>query len=262
MSSGVIEERLTTPVAERYDVIVAGGGASGLIAAIAAAKRQARVLLVEREGCLGGTATAAYVAQYVGFFNGPVQSVWGLPYAFTQRIVSAGGSEGFARYIMADASGSPIEIRNFPFNPEVVKWVADDWAAETGVDVLLRASIVAPAMQGSRVEGAIVEDIGGRRAYMARAVVDATGDAVLAQLAGVPMQDEVVAGGRQPQSLVFRLSNVDVARFRAIPRDAKRALALEGVRRGALFWESLSFMSTPGGTDAICLMSRSAVSTC
>jgi hypothetical protein len=41
-----------------------------------------------------------------------------------------------------------------------------------------------------------------------------------------------------------------------MPREEKRAIALKGVQSGELYWESLSFMSTPGGTDAICLMSR------
>src|SRR5262249_55002047 len=44
--------------------------------------------------------------------------------------------------------------------------------------------------------------------------------------------------------------------FRAVPRDVKRSIVLDGIREGRLFWESLSFCSTPGGTDAICLMSR------
>jgi hypothetical protein len=75
--------------------------------------------------------------------------------------------------------------------------------------------------------------------------------------AGVAMQPEDDPHhARQPQSLVFRLSNVDVPRFRALPREEKRRLALHGIAKGELFWESLSFMSTPGGTDAICLMSR------
>jgi glycine/D-amino acid oxidase-like deaminating enzyme len=257
-SQDILEERLRTPVAGTYDVIVAGGGASGLVAAVAAALAGARALLLEQQGCLGGTTTASYVAQYIGFFNREVQSVWGLPLEFTRRIVAAGGSDGFARYVLAEASGNPIEIRNFPFNPEIVKWVADDWAAEAGVEVLLRASVVRPVRRDDRVGGLVVEDVGGRRAYLAPVVIDATGDAVLAAQAGVELQADLPGGGgrRQPHSLVFRLSNVDVPRFRALPREQKRAIALGGVSRGELFWESLSFMSTPGGTDAICLMSR------
>ncbi|MDB5503767.1 MAG: FAD-dependent oxidoreductase [Tardiphaga sp.] len=259
VANGSVVEQLSTTVAAEYDVIVAGGGAAGLVAAVTAARHGARTLLVERQGCLGGTATTGYVAQYIGFFNHGIQAVWGLPFEFTQRIVAAGGSEGFTKYMLAEASANPVPIHNFPFNPEIVKWVADEWAEEAGVEVALHANVTAVLKDGDRVGGVIVEDVAGRRAYRARVVVDASGDATPSYLAGVTMrapEDEGQHGGRQPQSLVFRLSNIDVARFRAIPRDTKRALALEGVRRGEIFWESLSFMSTPGGVDAICLMSR------
>ena len=40
----------------RYDVVCAGGGASGVFAAVAAARTGARVLLLERTGFLGGAA--------------------------------------------------------------------------------------------------------------------------------------------------------------------------------------------------------------
>ena len=42
-----------------FDVVVAGGGSAGLAAAVAAARRGARTLLVERNGLLGGMASAA-----------------------------------------------------------------------------------------------------------------------------------------------------------------------------------------------------------
>ncbi len=254
-----VSEILRTPVAGAYDIIVVGGGASGLVAAVAAARHGARTLLVERQGCLGGTATTGYVAQYIGFFNHGVQAVRGLPFEFTQRIVGAGGSDGFARYVLAEAAANPVEIRNFPFNPEIVKWVADEWADEAGVETRLHADVVGVLKEGDRVSGLIVEDVAGRRAYRGQVIIDATGDATPSWHAGVPMmtpEDDADHGARQPQSLVFRLSNIDVARFRAIPRMEKRALALKGIQQGEIFWESLSFMSTPGGVDAICLMSR------
>src|ERR1700686_3314597 len=140
------------------DVIVVGGGASGLIAAIAAAKLGARTLLVERDGCFGGTATSAYVAQFIGFFNRERQSVFGSPLEFTRRIEAAGGSPGFSHYILAEASANPIPVTNFPFNPEIVKWVADEWLAEVGVDILLHASVVDVLKNGKTVEGIVVED--------------------------------------------------------------------------------------------------------
>jgi hypothetical protein len=104
----------------------------------------------------------------------------------------------------------------------------------------------------------VVEDCAGRAALAAKVVIDATGDAFVAHAAGVRMADPEVSSVRQaqPLTLMFRLSNVDVAAFRAIPRDRKRELAMAGLSQGRIFWESLSFCSTPGNTDAICLMSR------
>jgi len=241
-----------------YDVIVAGGGASGLIAAVAAARNGAKTLLVEREACLGGTATAAYVAQYVGFYNGNTQAVWGMPYELTRRIIAAGGSSDFGHYTMAEAAENPVTIHHFPFNPEIVKIVADEMAGECGVDVLLHAQIAGALVEDGAVCGITVEGIGGRRDYRGKVVIDGTGDAVVAHSAGVPVmgEEDEIRRSRQPITLAFRLSNVDVARFRAMPRERKRELALKGLASNELFWESMSFCSTPNGHDAICLMSR------
>src|SRR5262249_27968891 len=151
-----------------------------------------------------------------------------------------------------------IPLINFPFNPEIVKIVSDEAAQEAGVDIQLYTQIVRPLLRDGRVEGVVVENASGRAALRGKIVVDATGDAAVAAASGVPCAGEEadLRRRRQPCSLVFRMSNVDVRRFRAVPREQKRALALAGVVEGRLFWESLSFCSTPGGTDAICLMSR------
>lgn len=258
MSNSYISESLRTPVLGEYDVVVAGGGASGLIAAVAAARAGARVALVERAGCLGGTATSGMVAQYIGLFNGTVRCVGGIGHELTHRIEAAGGSDGFRRYTLAEASANPVTITNFPFNPEVVKIVADDMARDAGVDVLLHSRVVQPLLNDQRVAGLVLENVSGRRALRSRMVVDASGDAVVGAAAGVPFvgEEPELRGQRQPLTLVFRMSNVDVRTFRALPRERKRAIALDGLRQGKLAWESLSFCSTPGDTDAICLMSR------
>lgn len=256
MEERAFEEHLRTPLRDQYDVVVAGGGASGLVAAISAARTGARTLLIERSGCLGGTGTQSMVAQWIGFFNNETRAVGGLPLELTDRVVEAGGSDGFGSYHFGEASASAMVLTHFSFNPEIVKIVADEAATEAGVDVLLHTSIVAPLVEDKTVKGVIAENIGGRFAIAANVVIDASGDAVVASAAGVPHEGEELGDKRQPCTLVFRMSNVDVKRFRAMPRDEKRALALAGLEEGRLYWESLSFCSTPGGTDAICLMSR------
>ena len=259
-SSVAIVESLETRVRGTYDVVVAGGGASGLVAALAAARAGARTALVERSGCLGGTATAGMVAQWLGFYNGETRVVGGLAMELTKRVCALGGSDGFTCYTLAEASANPIRLINFPFNPEIVKIAADEAVRQAGIDVQLHTQIARPLLGERRVEGVVVESTSGRAALRGKIVIDATGDAAVAAASGVPCAGEEpdLRRRRQPCTLVFRMSNVDVKRFRAVPRDEKRALALEGIRDGSLFWESLSFCSSPGGTDAICLMSRIA----
>jgi hypothetical protein len=252
-----LNENLHTPVAKQYDVIVAGGGASGLIAAVSAARLGARTALIERAGCLGGTGTASMVAQWIGFFNRDTRVVGGLPFELTERVRQAGGSDGFRRYIMGEALSNPLPLVNFPFNPEIVKIAADEFASGADIDVLLQSQVAAPIVNDGRVEGVVLQNVSGRTALGAKFVVDATGDGVIASAAGVPLADvEFDNHKKQPCTLVFRLSNIDVKRFRALPREKKREIAVEGVKRGDLPWESLSFCSTPGGADAISLMSR------
>ena len=250
-----IQETLSTLVAGCYDVIVVGGGASGSVAAIAAARTGARTLLLERGGCLGGAATANLVAQWVAFFHGDTRVVGGIPYELAQRVQAAGGSEGFHRYVMGEAAGTPFPLTVLPFNPEQVKTVLDEAVAEAGAEVLLHATFARALRDGDRVTGVVAETVEGRRAFLAPVVVDASGDGLVCSSAGVPSHPDTEAE-RQPCTLSFRLSNVDVARFRAVPSGERRRLVLAGLQRGELFWESLSFVSTPGGTDAICLMSR------
>lgn len=257
-AASYIEEHLSTPIAGHYDVIVVGGGASGTVAAIAAARQGAKTLVIERGGCLGGAATANLVAQWVAFFHGETRVIGGIPFELAERVQLAGGSDGFHRYVMGEAAGTPFGLRVLPFNPETLKVVLDDAVKQSGAEVLFHAGFSRALTSEGQINGVVAETVGGRKAYMAGTIIDASGDASVCASAHVPCKGETVdaSAERQPCTLSFRLSNVDVARFKAVPSAERRRLVLGGLERGELFWQSLSFVSTPAGTDAICLMSR------
>lgn len=199
MAQPTIAENMIPPVLADYDVVVAGGGASGLVAAVAA----------ERSGCLGGTANLRHGRAV----DRAVQ--WHRALRRRHRLrahrtrAGHGCSDGFRRYTLAEASANPVTITNFPFNPEVVKIAADEIAREAGVDVLLHTRVVRPLVDGQRVQGLVLENVSGRGALRSAMLVDATGDAVLAAAAGVPCV------GEEPQLCA---TNASRARWRSACR--------------------------------------------
>lgn len=52
-----------------YDVVVVGGGASGIAAAISAAQMGARVAIVEHSGIIGGGLTIGHIGPTMGRYE-------------------------------------------------------------------------------------------------------------------------------------------------------------------------------------------------
>ncbi|MBV9440528.1 MAG: FAD-dependent oxidoreductase [Candidatus Eremiobacteraeota bacterium] len=185
------------------DVLVVGGGNAGCAAAIAAARHGARVLLVERYGFLGGTATAAMVGPWMTFHSGEGRIVGGIAQEIVDRLVALGGSPGHVR----DASDYVATIT--PFDPELHKALLFDLMRENRVELLLHALFVETLSDAGRVAGARFATVGGVREVRARQTIDATADAYVAASAGVATQQGDERGRVQPASLMFRLSHVD-----------------------------------------------------
>src|SRR3546814_18258322 len=106
----IIEPTREIPVTKEADVVVCGGGPSGFVAAIAAARNGARTLLLEHYGFLGGMATAGLVGPISKFNFGGKRIVSGIPEEFIERTAARG------RGIINIPRG------NVPVDPEIIKY--------------------------------------------------------------------------------------------------------------------------------------------
>ena len=183
------------PVVGRYDVVVCGGGPAGFIAAIAAARKGASVALVEQYGFLGGMATTSYVAPLSVFTYKGRKVIGGIPWEFIERLEELGGG------LIEKPLG------NVAFDPELYKLLCQRMVLEAGVKLYLHSYLSGCVCGDGRISQVIIENKSGSQALEAAVFIDCTGDADLAYMAGVPMQDK---SGRplQPMSSYFILNGV------------------------------------------------------
>lgn len=195
------------------DLVVVGGGASGVAAAVTAARGGLSVVLVERYGFCGGGAVAGHSGTVCGLYeatdarrNAPRQVVWGFADEFVRAMEARGGL------------GEPVRYgKTFTrvHDPLVWREVADDLLHEAGVTVIYHAAATGALVDGGEAfEGVALWTKQGPVEVHARVTVDASGDADLVAMAGLP--DAIGDDGRvQNPTMIFRLQGVDVEAFRA-----------------------------------------------
>lgn len=186
-----ITEALRTPLVDRFDVLVAGGGIAGIAAALAAARAGKRVLLLERQYMLGGLATAGIVTIYLPLCDGYGRQVsFGIAEELLRLSVSVPADGcGVREAWLSDRKKTEKDARfEADFNPQVFAILAERVLQRAGVHILYGAHAAAVATDAGRITAVIVEEKGGRRAFAVGSVIDATGDADIAHFAGAPTE--------------------------------------------------------------------------
>jgi hypothetical protein len=155
-------------------------------------------MLVERNGVLGGVATAGLMANIGNLFldREGRHVIRGLPREVVDRLVARGA---------ASAAWASREVPGIVIDAEALKVVLAELQREAGVQVLTHTLAARPIVDNGTVRGAYVESKMGRQAVLADVVVDATGEADLAWQAGCPMR-----WTDGSSSLEFKMAGVDL----------------------------------------------------
>lgn len=209
-----------------FDVIVLGAGSAGATAAIAAARRGASTLLLDRLPFLGGTSTAVLDTFY-GFYT---------PGKLSKKVVG-GISEDVMEHLRRYDSW--LERPNthgagtgVTYHPEYLKVVWENLAVEAGVNVLLGAWVQDVEAKEGRITAVIVATKLGLRRFSARLFIDASGDADLCHFAGIGYE---LAGENDPaQTLTttFKMANVDFAKRKNISKQQFHQLMAAAAESG------------------------------
>lgn len=231
--AGTYEEPSRKLPARSVDVVIAGGGTAGVVAALAAARHGAKTMLIEAKGYPGGTAVEGGTCLH-SFFNlwkafpgvEKKQVVRGIPQQIIDRLAREGGTSGHAEV----AKGFDYDSVCTAIDTEICKRVLFEMLDEAGVQVSVNTFLAGAVRDGGRLRGVVTETHGGREAVWARTFVDTTGWGDLAARAGARHTEQSDYGVVNAMGL----ANVNVEKYFEFfkSRDALTQYC-EGVRDGA-----------------------------
>ena len=229
---------------DKFDVIVIGGGLSGVAASLAAAREGLKVLLIDKGNCLGGAAAANLVNPFMPYWT---------------HEAGGGGrkrlylSAGIFRDILERLSAAGALGENeMTFDEEYLKLLLNRMTAEAGVKLLFHSYLAGAdrftGSDGTGVKCVAVANKSGSVKLYADYFVDATGDADLAAICGFPFRlGREPDGLCQPMTLCFRLANVDMKAFEAsrakidpLYKEMQAQGKIKNIREDVLIFNTLS----------------------
>lgn len=198
-----------------YDVVVIGGGPSGVCAAIEASRNGARTLLIEGSGMLGGMATTSLVGPFMTCYNGSADRsvVGGLFREIIDELAKLGA------VIPPEELDAPSIYTTYiekyhkhvtAFDSFGLQIALDKLTAKYGVEVLLYTRFVDCVTENGKIKSVVLAALEGIRCVSADIFIDCSGNADVAAAAGVPTwKGDEESGIPQPGTLMFEVDGVD-----------------------------------------------------
>jgi hypothetical protein len=192
-------------ISEIYDVVVVGGGTSGVAAAIAAARAGAKTIVVERLGALGGQLNISGPPgfAYANLYNERHERIIGGILTEThERLLKEGHA---LPHLEPDFRGWYTFAS---VDPDWWGLMAFEMMQENNVKLLLHSLAVDVVKDGNVVKGVVVENVSGRQTILGKILIDCTGEGEIAARAGAPF-DILPKDQMEPHSLSFTADGVD-----------------------------------------------------
>ena len=194
-------------VTKSFDVVVVGAGPGGLGAALAAARNGAKVLLVEKNGYLGGNMTIGLPLLAYLDREGK-QVIGGIPDEFMKDMANYKTSYGYAashhRYC-------PMHNSVTLYDHELFKIVALHKVLDAGIELLLHCEVESVNVDNKTLKSIVLLGKGYRITVEAKIFIDGTGDGDVAYLTGASYEKgQKDTGVIQPPTMMFTLAGVDL----------------------------------------------------
>ncbi len=210
------------PLYGEYDVVVLGGGPSGVCAAISAARQGAKTLLVEAMPALGGMATGGLVGPFMTNYDrdGNEQTVGGIFSEIVDRL------KKYSAVIPSEEVETRTVYTSFikryhrhvtPFDSFYLEIVLDEMVREAGVELLCYTKFADCITKEGVIQYVILTALEGLIAVSAKNFIDCTGNAAVAEKAGVPTyKGDEESGIPQPGTLMFEVGGADDEKYKAL----------------------------------------------
>jgi hypothetical protein len=185
------------------DVLVAGGGSAGMAAAIAAARKGASVVLLEKNSFMGGKATAAYVGTVCGLYYCSKKE--------SSTYVSDGFAFEFAEKLKAKSGTSPILNKHglhfLPYKPFDFKILCDEFIHSEKVKVFFQSVVSDVEKDNAKIVSVSAVSYDRIIKIQPKVVIDCTGEALLSVLSRASV---IESEEYQAPAQVFSMEGVEV----------------------------------------------------
>lgn len=201
---------MNTLTTYNVDVLVCGGGVAGAAAGIAAARNGMRTLLIEKRESLGGLCTNGYITGIAGHVDG-ICKEW------VERLA---------------ANGDAVIRPHLPaVEPEHGKVMLEQMLLQAGCRILYGVHVADCEVRDGHIESVTAYSTAGKMVIKADVIIDATGDAIVANAAGVPCElgNAEFMGMSESTSMGFRLGYVDYQKYKAADTDFQDWLSTQPI---------------------------------